>query len=250
MIFGKKLDLWKLQKQSIISEAPDDLEIEDDELNDEDEEETKATEYQLDDENNSNTSTTLSDNKEKDSNDLNNTTEEDTIDTEENKDLENNSNNKQMDNNDNTDLNMDENNEESDNNDFNENDLDDNSEENEDDPDSEMGEEESTEETDSETERLKKIVLLQQYKELINLNNNLLVSIQHITDSYNKTEQNIELEYALDSLEKMKNKISFTVEQKFLTSNYIELLKLFYYFKYGLNNLSIFIENLLKEKTK
>lgn len=257
MIFGKNLDLWKLHKQTIISEAPNDLEIDEeiDDEEDEDELNNEINEYQLDEEDANSDMGEETTNKTKNSNEMKEQQNNDpfsTDDTDPSTDdqrVTEDQSTEQVDNNENSsDLDLETGGESSDNEDtsdeFNEEEpgVDDNAG-------LEEIEEQPEEDMDSETERLKKIVLLQQYKELVNLANELLFSVERLLELY-EYKENEELDYVVESLERTKAKISFTVEQKFLSSKYIDLLKLFYYFKYGLNSLSIFIENIVKEKTK
>lgn len=107
---------------------------------------------------------------------------------------------------------------------------------------------EADEDTDNEN-NLKKLVLLAQFKELSTLSNNLLVSVENL-DKNNDYHNDENMEYLQNKLDDLKSKLSFTLTHKFLTSDYKELLKLFYYFKFNLNDLANFAENLIKERNK
>jgi hypothetical protein len=100
-----------------------------------------------------------------------------------------------------------------------------------------------------EGERLRKLVLLNQYKEMSTVINGLSVSLVNLERraEFNNDE---DLEYLQAKLDDLKSKISFTVQTKFLKSDYQELLKLFYFFKFNLNDLAEFAEKLIKEANK
>ena len=100
---------------------------------------------------------------------------------------------------------------------------------------------------EKESERLKKIVLLKQYKELITVITDFKMTVEHLRDvpSFDNDEN---INYIIDQLQSMKDKIMFTVEQKFLDADYKDLLKIYYYFKFGLNSTSKFMEKLINSK--
>ena len=100
---------------------------------------------------------------------------------------------------------------------------------------------------DEEAERLKKIVLLKQYKELITVITDFKMTIEHLKD-VPEFDNDENVAYILDQLQAMKDKIMFTVEHKFLDAKYTDLLKIYYYFKFGLNSTSKFMEKLINSK--
>jgi hypothetical protein len=98
---------------------------------------------------------------------------------------------------------------------------------------------------EGEEDKLKKLVLLNQYKELTNLVNNLSLSINNLETKVDFSNDD-DLEYLQSKLEDLKSKMAFTVQTKFLTGEYQQLLKLFYYYKFHLNDLAKFAEKLIK----
>lgn len=100
---------------------------------------------------------------------------------------------------------------------------------------------------EKESERIKKIVLLKQYKELISIITDFKITVENLQNSI-EYEDDENITYILEQLKSMKDKIMFTVEQKFLDAKYTDLLKIYYYFKFGLNSTSKFMEKLINSK--
>ena len=98
---------------------------------------------------------------------------------------------------------------------------------------------------ENETDRLKKLTLLEKYKELIELISQTDFSIECLQkmEEYRNSE---ELDYAKDMLDKLDRKIKDVIAYRFLNEDYKELLRIFYYMKYSL----ISITNLLANITK
>jgi hypothetical protein len=118
-----------------------------------------------------------------------------------------------------------------------------------DDDTSDETEDDTTDDTTGEEgdeDNLKKLILLNQFKEMNSLIYNLSLSITNL-EKQPEFNNDDDLEYLQDKLESLKSKVSFTVQKKFLSTSYKDLLKLFYYFKFHLNDLANFTEKLIKE---
>jgi len=101
-------------------------------------------------------------------------------------------------------------------------------------------------ETDVDDSKLKKYILLNQFKEISTLINNFSLSIENLTKKAEYiNDENID--YLQSKIEDLKQKMSFVITKKFLKADYKELLKIFYYFKFNLNDLTNFAENLIKQ---
>ena len=98
---------------------------------------------------------------------------------------------------------------------------------------------------ETETDRLKKLTLLEKYKQLLELieQANFTLSCLDKIDSFDEKNENII--YIKKILEKTENKIKDVIAYRFLNEDYKELLRLFYYFKYTI----IHITKLLDDTT-
>lgn len=102
---------------------------------------------------------------------------------------------------------------------------------------------------DGDGESLKKMILLSQFKELNSLLGSLSLSADNL-DREDEFEGDDNFDYLQDKIIELKRKMNFVLSEKFLKSNYAELLKLFYYFKYSLNDLAKMAEKLVDAGNK
>lgn len=96
---------------------------------------------------------------------------------------------------------------------------------------------------ENEIDRLKKLTLLEKYKQILEMIQQLKYSVECIEkiDEYRNDEQ---LEYAVDMTEKLENKINDVITYRFLTEDYKELLRIFYYVKYSLIHITKLISDI------
>lgn len=91
---------------------------------------------------------------------------------------------------------------------------------------------------------LKKMILLSQFRELAKVLDSLALSADNL-DREDEFDGDDNFDYLQDKIAELKQKLNFVLAEKFLKSGYAELLKLFYYFKYSLNDLAEMAEKLV-----
>lgn len=97
----------------------------------------------------------------------------------------------------------------------------------------------------SATEKEKKLILLNQYKNLISVLNNLKSSVDDQLLSRSDFNNNLYIDYLSKNINTMKDRINFILIEKFLTDSYENLLKMFFYFKYQLVDMVELYKNLV-----
>lgn len=97
---------------------------------------------------------------------------------------------------------------------------------------------------ESELDRLKKLTLFKQYKELIELVSETKFTLEFIKKLPDFKEHE-DIMYIEDRLDELDEKISITIETRYLQEKYTELLRMFYYFKYTI----VVLTNMLAKLT-
>ena len=103
--------------------------------------------------------------------------------------------------------------------------------------------------SENEIDRLKKLTLLEKYKQILELISQLNFAID-CTDKLVEYQNDTQLEYAKDMLDKLEQKIKDVITYRFLNEDYKELLRIFYYVKYSLIHLTKLVNDITNNKQK
>jgi len=93
----------------------------------------------------------------------------------------------------------------------------------------------------SDDERLKKYILLKQYNELSEIMNYLEKSVSLLIEKNEKINNN-SLEYVLNKITDLREKMNLVIRERFINNYYAVLLKEFFFFKASLMDLVKFVE--------
>ena len=102
---------------------------------------------------------------------------------------------------------------------------------------------------ETETDKIKKLVLLDQYKKLLELCEKGQFSLSYIT-KLNDFKDDELLSYLKESLKNLNDKIVDVISYHFLTAEYVELLRKFYYLKYNLKAIMVTLAKISEKYNK
>ena len=97
--------------------------------------------------------------------------------------------------------------------------------------------------SENETDRLKKLTLLEKYKDILELIDQARFSISCINKIDDFDQNNEDINYVKRMLDRLEEKIKDVIAYRFLNEDYKELLRLFYYFKYTLIHVTKCLED-------
>lgn len=90
---------------------------------------------------------------------------------------------------------------------------------------------------ETETDKIKKLVLFEQYKKLIEICEQSKFALSYLV-KLNDFKDDELLSYLKDSIDNLNDKITDVISYHFLTTDYVELLRKFYYLKYNLKSIT------------